>query len=179
MLVGEGGDMLVMNLPPWLRWPECRCGVIDWSMIHGICQPHATMVAGLLFGVGWWVWADSVVYGTSVLNERFNPVTLLPGIVATFAIIIMNLIGRDDVSSETYNDDAALCRSRTFLFMTYLASLGAIGGSVAILLAAKQREEHLWVGASGVIQCVSILGSGMLTWFFHSAEQSNYGYSYM
>lgn len=31
--------------------------------------------------------------------------------------------------------------------LSYLASLGAIGGSIAILLAAKHKGEHLWVGA--------------------------------
>lgn len=50
-----------------------------------------------------------MVYGAAILGEKFDPITLLPGIVATFAVIIMNLIGRDDVSSSMYSDgDAAL-----------------------------------------------------------------------
>ena len=43
------------------------------------------------------------------------------------------------------------CRSRIVLFLSYLVSLGSIGGGVTILLLLKQQHESedLWIGAVG------------------------------
>ena len=63
------------------------------------------MVAGFLFGLGWWLWIDAVVdksvnapaqvmTKTRGFAERVFLHKFIPGILATFATIIMNLVNK-------------------------------------------------------------------------------------
>ena len=59
------------------------------------------------FGAGWWCLIDALVYSKVVLNESYPFSYNLPGIVATVALIMMNLVSRDDLANmaDAYSSD--------------------------------------------------------------------------
>ncbi|KAG2489826.1 hypothetical protein HYH03_011629 [Edaphochlamys debaryana] len=150
----------------------------DWDAVYAAVQPHATFSAGVLFGIAWWVWADALLYSVAVAGSSFAPMTLLPGLVATGAVVLMNCVSREEVVAD-YLDEAATMRAKLLLLLSYLISLGAIGASVWLLVQDQQRGSDLWVGASGVLQTCLVLTAGMLCWFFHASEESSLGYAYI
>lgn len=55
------------------------------------------MKAGALFGAAWWVVADAIVYSKSILGGDVPWVFLVPGFAATLALILMNLVSREEL----------------------------------------------------------------------------------
>lgn len=70
-------------------------------------RPYSAFAAGTIFGIAWWLFADAVVYSAAMLNMPFNALWLLPGVIATVSILLMNTVTPDDVTSNTYGDEAA------------------------------------------------------------------------
>ena len=70
---------------------------------------HAPRVACCLyrFGAGWWCLIDALVYSKVVLNETYPFTYNLPGIIATVALIMMNLVSRDDLANmgDSYSSE--------------------------------------------------------------------------
>lgn len=56
-----------------------------------------------------WVWADALLYSIAVGGASFSPVTLVPGLVATAAVVLMNFVSREEVMAD-YLDEAATVR---------------------------------------------------------------------
>lgn len=73
-------------------------------------RPYSAFAAGTIFGIAWWLFADAVVYSAAMLNMPFNALWLLPGVIATVSILLMNTVTPDDVTSDTYGDEAATVR---------------------------------------------------------------------
>ncbi len=59
------------------------------------------------FGAAWSVWVDAIVYSKIVLHEGYPFSYNIPGIVATVALIMMNLVSRDDLANmgDSYSSD--------------------------------------------------------------------------
>jgi hypothetical protein len=51
------------------------------------------------FGAAWSFWVDALVYSSTVLHESYPFTYNIPGIVATIALIMMNLVSRDDLAN--------------------------------------------------------------------------------
>ncbi|PNH00117.1 hypothetical protein TSOC_014074, partial [Tetrabaena socialis] len=83
-------------------------GLIDWEAIYARVQPHATFAAGILFGVAWWVWADALLYSIVIGHSSFSPLTLIPGLVATVAVGLMNCVSREDVGQDAMDEAATV-----------------------------------------------------------------------
>ncbi|GAX83269.1 hypothetical protein CEUSTIGMA_g10695.t1 [Chlamydomonas eustigma] len=147
-----------------------------------VCKPYSSFVGGLVFGAGWWIFGDALCYRTAMLQLSLNPLWLLPGLVASIAIAIMNTVSKDDISSDTYGDEAATCRSRLILMFSYFMCMAAVCGGVAILLVEQSKVDHrdLWIGASTIIQVCLISAAGLVSWVFQTSEaEGSGGYSYM
>ncbi|GIL78709.1 hypothetical protein Vretimale_390 [Volvox reticuliferus] len=114
----------------------------------------------------------------SVGHSSFSPLALIPGLVATAAVVLMNFVSREELQDD-YLDDAATMRAKLLLLLSYLVSLGALAGAVVLLVQAHQGGKDMWVGASGVLQCCLVLASGLLCWFFHAGGNSSLGYGYL
>lgn len=164
-----------VNTHPIMCWSR---GLIEWDRVYDALKPYATFTAGAIFGLGWWVWADALLYSVAVGHHAFRVPTLIPGLVATAAAAMMNTVSRDDVDA-TYADDGTVMRSKLVLLLSYMTSLGAIGGAISLLVMAQQAGGDLWVGASGILQCCLLLASGMLCYFFHDADSNSSGYGYL
>ena len=98
---------------------------------------HAPRAACCLyrFGAGWWCLIDALVYSRVVLNESYPFTYNLPGIIATVALIMMNLVSRDDLANmgDSYSSDegSEVSNSLILLIVTRLfASREEVQGSV-------------------------------------------------
>ena len=66
---------------------------------------------------------------------------------------------------DGYDPDGLTSQKRAWLFISYLACFGALGGAIASLLTYFVNPPHdQWVGAALIIQCVCIVLGGMLYW---------------
>ncbi|KAK9820630.1 hypothetical protein WJX72_012547 [[Myrmecia] bisecta] len=139
------------------------------------------MLAGALFGAGWWCWVDTIVYSKAVKAENFPFTYWLPGFVATLALILMNLVSRDDLASysDSYGDEGAATRARCWLFFAYVIAFSAVGGSAAILITAVQKDQYIWAGRGTLLQSGLILASALLFWAFRTENSdSSYGLAF-
>lgn len=84
---------------------------VDWDSVYERVQPFSVFVAGALFGLAWWLWADAIAVSIALQHASFNPLSVLPAIAATVAVCIMNCVSREDVE-HAYNDDAYVMRSK-------------------------------------------------------------------
>lgn len=150
---------------------------IDWEGLSSKPKEYSPGIAGALFGAGWWCWLDVFVHSAAV-DHNHVPITYhIPGCVATFALVIMNITSRTELAeSDDYNtDDNFAGRSKLLLFISYLTAFGAVAGSVAVLISCVQQQSLVEVGVGSVVQCGLVLLSGLLLWAFRT-ESSGYGY---
>jgi len=132
--------------------------------------------SGALFGAGWWFYVDAVTNSTTTIPF----IQFLPGIIATLALIMINCIRRDELH-EGYDayDDGVFCRARSWLFVSYCVSFGAIVGAVWVLLsdyALKEDVQTVWPGVAGLFQVSLVLGSALL-FFVSRTPSEDSGYS--
>lgn len=137
--------------------------VVDWWREHG--RRWGPSFAGAFFGAGWWFFVDSVAVSSS--HIPFSQ--YLPGIIATLALIMINSVRRDELLSYDTYDEGMYCRSRIWLLMAYALSLGAIAGSVLVML-------HRGGEVSSILQVACILGAALV--LFTSRSEGEGGSSY-
>ena len=90
---------------------------------------------------------------------------------------------REDLDDpDTFSDDGVYCRSRSWLFLAYIVSFGAIMGSVSVLLqsyALNDAVDVVWPGVAGLFQVTLILAAGLLLFVSRTpadgAAPSSYG----
>ncbi len=51
------------------------------------------------------MWGDALLYSVAVGGQPFSPMSLVPGAVATAAVLLMNCVSREELQHE-YLDDA-------------------------------------------------------------------------
>lgn len=93
--------------------------------------------------------------------------------------LLLFICCRDELLEYDAFDEGVFCRSRFWLFISYVVSFAAIVGSVWVLLqdyALNPDVSNPWPGVAGLCQVIFILGSALL--FFVSrtpTETDNYG----
>jgi len=137
-------------------------------------KSYGPIFSGALFGAGWWFWVDAVVCNTQkVPFDQY-----IPGIVATLALLMINCIRRDDLQDYDPFDDGGFCRSRFWLFLSYLVSFAAVIGSVWVLMqhyALNPEHPQVWPGVAGVFQVACILASGLLFFVSRTPAEGDFG----
>ena len=69
--------------------------------------------------------------------------------------MVLTLPCREELESHDAFDEGVFCRSRFWLFLSYVVSFASIIGSVAVLLsqyALKPGVENPWPGVAGLFQ---------------------------
>ncbi|EFN52202.1 hypothetical protein CHLNCDRAFT_139017 [Chlorella variabilis] len=155
-------------------------GEVDWDYYNEQLRQWGPVAAGALFGAGWWCWADALVYQQAVVGEPSPFKYNWPGIVATIALVCINMLPRRDLAEagEAWEEGGEF-RARLWLFLSFLVAAGAVAGSVAVLLAATsatQTKDLSAVGVGSVLQCGLILAASTLLWAFRSGEGDSSGY---
>ncbi|PSC67007.1 Transmembrane 50A [Micractinium conductrix] len=119
--------------------------------------------------VDWEFWNKALAaWGPAVAGALF-------GAVATVAMIMINLLPRRDLMDEG-REEGEEFRARLWLFISFLIALGAVAGSVAVLVSASQQKDLASVGVGSVLQCGLILLGSLMFWAFRSGDQGGYGY---
>ena len=151
---------------------------IGWDSLSSKPKEYSPGIAGALFGAGWWCWLDVFVHSAAVNHNRIPITYHIPGWVATFALVIMNITSRSDLaeSDDYYTEDNFSTRAKILLFVSYLTAFGAVAGSVAVLIACVQQQYLVEVGIGSVVQCGLVLLSGLLLWAFRTSDSSGYAY---
>ncbi|GAX76275.1 hypothetical protein CEUSTIGMA_g3719.t1 [Chlamydomonas eustigma] len=130
------------------------------------------IVSGVLFGAGWWFWADAI----ALSPHRVPFDQYLPGIIATLALVMINLIRKDELADIDPFDDASYCRARVWLFLSYVVSFASLVAAVWVMIQHYSSNPDFtpaekWPGAAGIFQVSFILGSALL--FFISRTPGN------
>ena len=128
---------------------------------------YGTGVAGALFGAGWWVWIDAVTCAYRKIPFAHH----LPGIIMTLSIILINCVGKHELSN-TFGNSAS--RAKLWMLVSYVISMAALIGSLWSLAQNYAPTPHAWPGVAGVLQCAFILAGGLMFWGVRG--QNDYGY---
>ena len=89
----------------------------------------------------------------------------LPGLAATFGLIIVNMIPIDVITGESYYDGATLAARRTCLFISFVFSFGSLIASIWIMVAGFLNDnavKNKFPGISIFLQNLFIFLSAML-----------------
>ena len=136
---------------------------------------HGSTLAGALFAAGWSAQADAAVTAL----HRLPFVRYLPGILSTFAMILMATVRRSDIDSYAQNDyddgDGVVCRARGALFLAYCLSFASLALAASGLLLSGGG----WVGAAGVLNCLFVLAAGLVMFVAggnSEGEGADFGY---
>jgi len=119
------------------------------------CQQQGPTISGALFGAGWWFWADACT--SSDVKVKVLP-NYLPGFVATIALIMINAVRREELESFDAFDEGVFCRSRAWLFLSYVIAFSSVIGAVWVLLAGAS----VGTGVACLMQVVCILGAALV-----------------
>lgn len=122
---------------------------LDLSAFHSAIQPYSSVVAGGMFGAAWSFFADAVAYNGAIEHRHFSILFVLPGLVATLALLVMNSIPRSDIGESA--DEETQSRSKCVLLVSYLLAVGAVVGSVAVLISGRQKSQDVWLETVSVL----------------------------
>ncbi|KAF5831749.1 hypothetical protein DUNSADRAFT_12619 [Dunaliella salina] len=106
----------------------------------------------------------------------------IPGLMATLALLMINVIRKQDLDDGDPYDDAGVCRPRLWLFLSYLVSFGSLVGSVWVLVEHYEQNPDIsstadkWPGVAGILQCSFILGSGLLLFISRGGSDDDMSY---
>jgi hypothetical protein len=82
-----------------------------------------------------------------------------PGIFASLAALMFNCVRQDELQDYSPFDDGEACRSRTWLFLSYVVAFVSLAGSAGMLVqdALLPDTPSSWTGIAGVLQCTFVL----------------------
>jgi hypothetical protein len=119
--------------------------------------------------VGWWSWADAVVAQDSGEHVPFK--YAWPGIIATVALVLINMLPKDDLQDiADSGDDETNMRARLWLLCSFLLAFGAIAGSISVLVSCTEAGTFVEIGVGSVLQCGFILASALILWLFRTRQ---------
>lgn len=149
---------------------------LEWAWQR--VKPLGMFFSGALFGLGWFCAADALCRSAFVLKTPVPATYILPGVIASLALLIVAAVRRSDVSADSfsYGDEGASARARCALFLGYALSFGAVSGAVVALCLAKQRgDADFWMPSAVVLQTALIAAAAMLA-FVSRDEGDEFGY---
>jgi hypothetical protein len=99
-------------------------------------------LSGFLFALGWWMFIDGAVFNSVkyIPDSNMNVLSFedwLPGILSSFALIIVNLIDRESLNADddSYGDSTNVAmKARGCAFTGMSIAIGSLGGAIAILI---------------------------------------------
>ena len=102
----------------------------------------ASLVAGLLFGIGWLLWIDGVAFVGTEYDKAVNGAHYIPGFMSTIALFMLNLITWEAVS-ESYSlmEDGGGAFAKCWVFVAFCLSFAGLIGAIWILVAEVRRHS--------------------------------------
>jgi len=145
------------------------------------------LVAGMVFGIGWWCFISAhIVQAHGDGTQPFVPPVLgwyyIPGIVASFALVMTNIV---DVKSLNGNSFMAIAspgvavRIRAWLFLSFALHFGSMIAGCWIMAATflppmAPADYHSWPGIALLLQTVLIFISSMIMLWTKSSDSAEF-----
>ena len=146
---------------------------------------HLSHFAGVVFAIGWWVWIDCWVLGKldgsipasneRITNSTTSELTSEPnfdaywalGTLSTVGCLILNTIGwtaltATDAAFGASQAATLRCKALVVLFLSVLCFVGAIGGSVWMLVIWAKTGAHVVLSICLLVQNLLIAFSAAL-----------------
>jgi len=125
---------------------------------------YASYAAGLLFGAGWWLLLDIVIYYLNVGKNRDRDpddaitfLTFLPGIIATLGFFLVNFLPR---SSLTFTEETGITAGRSlYIVIAFAVTFAGIISGFWVLFTKYVGEKYAKYGVFMVMQCFCIFVS--------------------
>ncbi|GAB6024248.1 Transmembrane protein 50A [Chamberlinius hualienensis] len=137
-----------------------RCDCIDFSEKRNTI---ASIVAGSLFGIGWWIIIDvAAVYPS---EEEFNHAYHVCGVIGTLALFMINAVSNGQIRGEAYTTGCLGQRgARIWLFIGFLLGFGALITSCWILFGGYviPARAPQWPGVAVFLQNAFIFFSALV-----------------
>lgn len=163
------------------------------SLLQGISIKAPSRIAvvgytaGLLFAVGWWIFIDGAVYASTrdspPVKAPLAVEDFVPGILSTFALIIVNLINKETLSADdfSFSGTNVAGKARACAFVGVTMALSALIGALTILsikyVVPGLSGDDLYFGVTIAIQNFFIFISSMILWFGRNHGSSDvYGF---
>ncbi|OMJ29268.1 Vacuolar protein sorting-associated protein 68 [Smittium culicis] len=145
---------------------NCRLPFMSSSFREQFSK-YATYASGFLFGIGWWLFIDGIVVAkyTENLQVSLGFEDWIPGLIATFGMIIINSIDLSSISEDNgfeYGGSRLASRVKLLLFIGMALIAGGVAGSFAILVikylsSGEAAKNAIYTGITGVAQTILIL----------------------
>ncbi|CAF3894117.1 unnamed protein product [Rotaria sp. Silwood2] len=138
----------------------------------------ASILAGVIFAIGWWIIIDSTCQYTS--QADFNKVFYIIGSVGTFALILVNSVSNSQVRGDGYGDSCVgqfeiLCvGARIILFIAFLLAFGSVIGGAWVLFGyyVPYKSDKLYPGIAIFSQNLAIFISTLILKFGRKEDLS-------
>jgi hypothetical protein len=138
------------------------------------------LLAGIMFGVGWWLFISAhIVQGVNAHEPTVLGYYYIPGIVATFGLIMTNIVdvsSLDGSSFMAFANPQVSARVRAWLFLSLALHFGALIASIWIMAAIflPPTVDYQFPGIALALQSTCILFSSMILLWNRASKNDGY-----
>jgi len=133
----------------------------------------ASIVAGILFTVGWWIIIDCAIVYPS--NQQFHKAFLTIGIFGSLSLIFVNSISNARFRGDVYGSGGCIgaMTSRIILFLSFLFVFGSLISGAWVMIAQYliPNKSPIYPGVALFLQTLFIFTSTLIFKFGRSEEQ--------
>ncbi|CAF0858753.1 unnamed protein product [Adineta ricciae] len=127
----------------------------------------ASIVAGVIFAIGWWIIIDSTCQHPT--QAEFNKVYYIIGAVGTIALILVNSVSNAQVRGDAYGDSCVgQVGARIILFIAFLLAFGSLIGGAWVLFGyyiPYKSSDKIYPGIAIFCQNLAIFISTVILKF--------------
>eukprot|EP00028_Trichosphaerium_sp_Am-I-7-wt_P014412 CAMPEP_0168508360 /NCGR_PEP_ID=MMETSP0405-20121227/73_1 /TAXON_ID=498012 /ORGANISM="Trichosphaerium sp, Strain Am-I-7 wt" /LENGTH=139 /DNA_ID=CAMNT_0008525491 /DNA_START=53 /DNA_END=472 /DNA_ORIENTATION=+ len=121
--------------------------------------------SGGLFAIAWWIWIDAATVDAHLEWNTIQPGHYFPGVFATIALIMVNLVSWTDLDGFGFGDDGSQKRTRFWLFGSFSIMFGALFAAVWLGIDhwfMKKDVPNSWPGIALILENVIIMCSALM-----------------
>ncbi|KAG8459373.1 hypothetical protein KFE25_013009 [Diacronema lutheri] len=137
-----------------------------------------SLAAGLLFGIGWYVWIDGCAWASHVHGYNVNGAYWVPGLLQTLSLVMVNVLNwgmlSDDAAFDTENSAAI---AKCWVFSAFVVAFSGVIGAVWIMVNennAPSGEGSMWPAVAGLLQNVFIFLGSLIFRFARMQQESSF-----
>ncbi|ORX47945.1 hypothetical protein BCR36DRAFT_355487 [Piromyces finnis] len=141
----------------------------------------ASYASGLLFGAGWWLILDIIIYFNNIgkskdkdPNEAITFITFLPGIIGTIGFFLVNFLPRNALN---INEETGISAGKSlYIIIAFAVTFAGIISGFWVLFSKYTGESYCKYGVFMVMQSLCIFLSTFVFRFGRplAAESSSF-----
>lgn len=143
----------------------------------------ASIVSGIFFFVGWWIFIDAAVYDSYIAkttegqNPEVNMWYITIAVVSTIAFFFVNAVSNGQIRGDTYTGGCmGQTGARIWLFIGFLLSFAGLIAATWILfqiyiIDKGNQYEGVWPGVAVFLQNLFIFVASIIFKFGRTEDQ--------